>query len=276
MARKMGWAAVCVWLGTAISVAQAPVVPTDHYGPPQCSPVAADAKPKPAKPRMTEAAGLAIEAAGAADASVVASAPPMENFDLQRHRLADYADCVGSGGCYWADVDAQFKRAEAVLEREVAGRKHGEKLAMVLDIDETSLSGYCEMQAEDYGYIPAMSDAWIVSPKAAVAIPGALRLFKQAKAAGVEVFFITGRPEAQREGTVANLEAAGYHGWKDLNLKAPAEHELSTTEYKSGRRKRIAAEYRIVLSVGDQWSDLNGEPKAAISVKLPNPFYFLP
>jgi hypothetical protein len=30
------------------------------------------------------------------------------------------------------------------------------------------------------------------------------------------------------------------------------------------------------MSVGDQWSDLNGEPRAEISVKLPNPFYYLP
>jgi len=26
----------------------------------------------------------------------------------------------------------------------------------------------------------------------------------------------------------------------------------------------------------DQWSDLNGEPKAQISMKLPNRFYYLP
>jgi hypothetical protein len=30
------------------------------------------------------------------------------------------------------------------------------------------------------------------------------------------------------------------------------------------------------MRIGDQWSDLNGEPHAEISVKLPNPFYFIP
>jgi predicted secreted acid phosphatase len=47
--------------------------------------------------------------------------------------------------------------------------------------------------------------------------------------------------------------------------------------YKSGERAKIvAAGYRIILNVGDQMSDLNGNPQAELSVKLPNPFYYLP
>lgn len=34
--------------------------------------------------------------------------------------------------------------------------------------------------------------------------------------------------------------------------------------------------YRIALSVGDQFSDLRGKPAADYSVKLPNPFYYIP
>jgi predicted secreted acid phosphatase len=52
---------------------------------------------------------------------------------------------------------------------------------------------------------------------------------------------------------------------------------MSTVEYKSLERKKIVEKgYTIVMSVGDQWSDLSGEPHAQVSVKLPNPFYFLP
>jgi phosphoglycolate phosphatase-like HAD superfamily hydrolase len=259
-------------LGVAVGAAQAPVVPTDHYGPPVCN-----TKPEPTTERMSVAKAVAIQESGAADPTTLLAAEPMENFDGARYRLADYADCVGRGGCYWADLDAQYKRAESALDRELATRKHGEKLALVFDIDETALSSYCEMQAEDYGYIKPMNNEWIVSPQAAIAIPGALRLFNRAKAAGVEVFFITGRPVAQRDGTARNLEAAGFHGWKRLDLKEPAESNMSRAEYKAGRRKKIVADgYRLILNVGDQWSDLNGEPGAEVSVKLPNPFYFLP
>ena len=249
-----------------------------QIGPPVC-PVPAGNKVSSAPPaaRPSVAAAVATAEAGAADPSVLVAAEPMENFGVMRYRLEDYADCVGTGGCYWADVDAQARRAEAQLERIVATRKTGEKLAMVLDIDETSLSNYCEMKREDYGRVAGMFNDWAVSPEAHMALPGTLRLFNKARAAGVEVFFITGRSDEQRAGTVRNLEGAGYKGWKGLSLRVGPQKTMATVAYKSEERKKIvAAGYRIVMSVGDQWSDLDGEPKAEISVKLPNPFYYLP
>ena len=122
--------------------------------------------------RPSVAAARATAEAGAADPSVLVAAEPMENFGVARYRLEDYAECVGGGGCYWADVDAQAKRAEVALDGLVAGRKAGEKLALVLDIDETSLSNYCEMKREDYGYLSQMFNAWEVSSEADMALPG--------------------------------------------------------------------------------------------------------
>ena len=269
-------AACALLVGAA--VAQAPVVPADHYGPPVCG-VGKSSQ------RMTVENAKAEQELGAVGSTTLLAAEPVENFGIERYRIADYADCVGAAGCYWADLDAQFKRAEAALAEQVKAAKVGEKLAVVMDIDETTLSSYCEMQREDYGYVRAMWNAWVVSPEAAVAIPGALRLFNEAKADGVAVYFITGRPGMQAAGglqrdqtaaTARNLEAAGFHGWAGLRLRNGAENGESTIAYKSEERAKIAKEHRIVMSVGDQWSDLLGEPQAAVSVKLPNPFYFLP
>jgi hypothetical protein len=261
------------------AMAQAPSVPVDHYGPPACGGAKVSAHRMPAERAKAE------QELGAGDSKALLAAEPVENFGIERYRIADYADCVGAGGCYWADLDAQYKRAEAALAEQVKAAKAGEKLAVVMDVDETTLSSYCEMQREDYGYVGAMWDAWVVSPEAAVAIPGALRLFHEAKADGVAVYFITGRPGVQVAGgsqgdqtaaTARNLEAAGFHGWAGLRLRNGVENAESTVAYKSEERAKIAKEYRIVMSVGDQWSDLLGEPQAAVSVKLPNPFYFLP
>ncbi len=262
-------------LAASIATAQAPQVPKvplDHYGPPVCNPAT-----KPSTSRLTVAKAEAIEAAGAADPTALPSTTPLENFDVTRIRLKEYADCVGETGCYWADLDTQYKRAETALKQVLLSTKPHEKLALILDIDETSLSGYCEMQREDYGFIRNMSYEWVVSPQAAVAIPGALRLFNLAKASKIDVFFITGRPEQQTEATARNLESAGFHGWKGLALRNTAEHDLPVTTYKSSRRQQILAQgYKLILNVGDQWSDLTGTPKAEVSIKLPNPFYFLP
>jgi acid phosphatase len=155
--------------------------------------------------------------------------------------------------------------------------KPGEKLAMVLDIDETSLSSFCELRREDYGFLLAQYLKWLGSTDAAVPITGTLRLFNKARAAGVEVFFITGRFDEMREATARNLELAGYKGWKGLALRTGPQKQMKTVPYKSEERKKIVdAGYRIVLNVGDQWSDLNGDPRGEASVKLPNPFYYLP
>jgi hypothetical protein len=272
-------AAVC-WLMVGVAAAQnsAPVVPTDHYGPPVCAVGKASAGH-----RMTAEAARAEQETGARTVGAMLSAESVENFGIERYKLADYADCVGEGGCYWADLDAQYKRAEKALDE---AKKHsGEKLAVVMDIDETTLSSYCEMERESFGYVGAMFNEWVVSPEAAVGIPGALRLFNEAKADGFAVFFITGRPGVQPTGgsgdqtaaTARNLEAAGFRGWTGLRLRNGDENSMTTIAYKSQERKKIVRDgYRIVMSVGDQWSDLLGEPEAGVSVKLPNPFYFLP
>nr|WP_041597628.1 HAD family acid phosphatase [Granulicella tundricola] len=257
----------------------------ESAGPPAC-PVAKKL-PVPLAPGQTfhpvEVARPSVEAArktaegGAVDPSVLVAAEPLENFGVARYRLKDYGDCVGNGGCYWSDVQAQAMRAKGALDMAVQGHKAGEKLALVLDIDETTLSSYCEMKREDFGYIPEMFNGWVVTPEAAVAVPGMMQVFEEARAKGVAVFFLTGRPEEQRAATERNLKAVGYSGWAGLVLRNAEEKGMPTVAYKAAERgKIVAAGYRIVMSVGDQWSDLNGEPRAEISVKLPNPFYYLP
>ena len=278
----------CVWwLAGALACAQStatlavPTVPLDHYGPPACAGLHTPHRATVEEARAEQAQGAVLDHA-------LLAAEPMENFELQRYRLADYADCVGLGGCYWADLDAQYRRAEMALDAELAQHKRGEKLAIVMDIDETTLSSYCEMRREDFGYIGSLFNTWVVSPEAAVAIPGALRLFQKARTSGVAVFFITGRPGApdtsatahngdQTEATARNLRTAGFDGWAGLQLRNGPENGMTTIAYKSGERQRILDRgYRVVLNVGDQWSDLLGTPQAEVSVKLPNPFYFLP
>jgi hypothetical protein len=56
---------------------------------------------------------------------------------------------------------------------------------------------------------------------------------------------------------------------------------FARTGFNPNRRStacaNIAAQgYRIVLNVGDQWSDLGGMPEAELSVKYPYPNYFIP
>ena len=194
-----------------------------------------------------------------------------------RYQVRDYADCVGTNGCYWAELDAQSKRAAELLENAAKSAPKQQKKALILDIDETSLSSYCEEVQEDFGYIPDRFEAWIVSQAASIPISGTVALVNRAHSLGVAIFFITGRPESQREATERNLRSAGYANWKHLAMKQASDASRSTADYKSAERARIAADgYTLLLNMGDQWSDLQGQPLALHSVKLPNPFYYLP
>jgi acid phosphatase len=203
-------------------------------------------------------------------------AEPTPNLGRLKTRLIAYHNCTGNQGCYTADLDRQSNLAISILRRRAARAKPDEKLALVLDIDETALSNWDEETQDDFGYIVKDWNDW-VDKKQAPAIAGTLRLYKEAVAHKVDVFFITGRGESQRDATAANLKLAGYDQWAWLALRGTHPKEQSVTEYESGERKKIVdAGYRIILNVGDQMSDLNGNPQAERSVKLPNPFYYIP
>jgi acid phosphatase len=147
------------------------------------------------------------------------------------------------------------------------------KLALVLDIDETSLSNYSAIAADNFTFgTNSQNEA---TDEIGVAIQPTLKLYNDARARGIAVFFITGRPEAQRAPTEDNLEREGYTDWAGLTLK-PAGTTMTTVQYKSGARAAIEAQgYRIIANVGDQYSDLAGG-HADVAFKLANPFYFLP
>jgi hypothetical protein len=51
---------------------------------------------------------------------------------------------------------------------------------------------------------------------------------------------------------------------------------MSTIEYKTNCRKDIESKgYKIILNIGDQYSDLEGGYSQAV-FKLPNPMYYIP
>lgn len=169
-----------------------------------------------------------------------------------------------------------------------AGSQHGKhaKKAIVLDVDDTSLVTYSYEIFSNFAYSPASNAEFVNAGRKDVfpATPGIAQTVKRAKAQGYSVFFLTGRLEAQRAGTEANLKQAGYPVasdqvyLKDLDAAwlSSCAPDCSTIEYKSLTRKHIeAAGYDIVANVGDQYSDLKGG-YADRTFKLPNPMYYLP
>ncbi|MGA2569780.1 MAG: HAD family acid phosphatase [Terracidiphilus sp.] len=220
--------------------------------------------------------GLAAQQAPKPAFSSNAAAEQIPNLDKLKTKVRQYHDCTCTCGCLAHDIDRQAGRAIAFLRQRAAHRRPNEKLALILDIDETTLSNYKEELDNDFAYFPAVFDAWVETGQAP-AIPGTLRLYKEAQRLGVSVFFITGRVESERAATERNLREQGFDNWKQLTMR-PVEHGAQTTgEFKAVVRGQIvAAGYSLALNVGDQWSDLKGKPEAEFSVKYPDPYYFVP
>jgi predicted secreted acid phosphatase len=209
--------------------------------------------------------GLAMPVVAQTHASQARFAPvaPSEripNLDTLKDELKQYHACTCTCGCYAKDLDLQAERAIAFLRQRAARRGPNDKLGLVLDIDETTLSNYEETEKAGFAYDAKAFNAWVESAQAP-AIQGTLRIFNEAKRLGVSVFFLTGRGEAERAATEQNLRGQGFEGWQELILRKAGQRSSTALEFKSAERARIVAQgYRIVLNVGDQWSDLRGTP----------------
>jgi predicted secreted acid phosphatase len=176
-------------------------------------------------------------------------------------------------GEWSSDTTKQVNKAKSFVKRWLKTHKkpRPKKPAVVLDIDDTSLSLYgcaVERDFEDASLCAVQSDL--------PAIRQVRSLYRWAREQKVAVFFITGRPEPLRSLTETTLKAAGYTGKLKIDLKPTSNHDDTVVPYKSGARKRIQRKgYRILANLGDQRSDLKGGYSLK-TYKLPNPMYFTP
>jgi predicted secreted acid phosphatase len=177
-----------------------------------------------------------------------------------------------SGGRFKLQHRRGHKRGVKVVKMSHARHTHG-KRAIVFDVDETALSNYSAIEADNFTFGDRSKAE--ATDEIGKAIAPSLALYKLAQKKGIATFFITGRKEDVRDHTAHNLQREGFTNYTQLVLK-PLDFTGTTVDYKAGARKAIEKQgYRIVASVGDQYSDLAGGHEA-VAFKLPNPFYFLP
>jgi acid phosphatase len=261
---------------------------------------------------LTAAAPAAIRAAECQTDEIVPRIPaarkPFDdaktgtNIDILKSQLKEYKEGRdGKPGNYDEDIKQVFDRALAYVQQRFAEAKQpgveDKPLAIVLDIDETSLSNWPNLRANNFGFIkggpcfeePALScgfDEWILKASAPP-IPQALTFYNTViDTTSVAVFFITGRRNSQRQATLMNLDAAGFRGFAGLKTRPDDQHDESIVPFKSGQRKVLEQPdsegkpykikpYKIIATIGDQQSDLEGG-FAECRFKVPNPFYFIP
>ncbi len=180
-------------------------------------------------------------------------------------------------GAYQKELAQVITGAQTYIAQRSAINEHEaqpQKLAIVLDIDETSLSNYDTMKACDFSGNSKRIHRAILAANAP-AIEPMLALYKNALQHHVAVFFVTGREQSEYQATDKNLKAAGYSQWAGLFLRPNNYHQPSIVPFKSQTRASIAQQgYTIIASIGDQESDLVGG-YAEKTFKLPNPYYHI-
>ncbi|MFJ7289571.1 HAD family acid phosphatase [Curtobacterium sp. NPDC098951] len=221
------------------------------------------------------------------------------NIDSVKKTIASYYGDPGTGianrtdSPYIREMRSIVDRQSAQLRRiHDAAVRRGEKPAIVLDADDTTLWTY-DMEVADMHFVfdPARQDEWVQDERFP-ATPSMVGFVNRAQALGFTIFGLTGRNDDQKAATVQNLSKVGYTAftndrfftkWTGVGASQQPSYitcataKCTTVEYKALTRKHIEQDlgYDIALNIGDQWSDLQGG-YADRSVKLPNPTYYLP
>ena len=140
--------------------------------------------------------------------------------------------------------------------------------AVVLDIDETVLDNSpfeARLTVDGEAYSDELWDAWVLE-EAAMPLPGVRDFLAHAVERGVTIFYITNRRAHLEDATRANLEAEGLplNDGVDTLLMRGELPEWDTSN-KTSRRERVAADYRVLLMVGDNMGDFTGAASGSVA-----------
>ncbi|MGH8053637.1 MAG: 5'-nucleotidase, lipoprotein e(P4) family [Stenotrophomonas sp.] len=167
----------------------------------------------------------------------------------------------------WAMAAAQLDRAladptwTALLPDEGGNHQSGKlKPAVVVDVDETVLDNspyQARLVRDGSSYNDATWEAWVDEQKAEP-VPGAVQFAQAAAAKGVTMIYISNRTAAMKDVTIANLRKVGLPVADDsvyLGLGTPVPGCTEHGSEKGCRRQLVAQNYRVLMQVGDQFTD---------------------
>lgn len=132
--------------------------------------------------------------------------------------------------------------------------------AIILDVDETSLTNPVFQASFEPPFTEKKLDDWSIEHKATPA-PGSVEFLQLAKDAGVRIIFVTNRacvannsdPCPQRKTVIDDLVEAGLPA-DESNVTLSGERPNWGKE-KQTRRNHFAQNYRIIMLFGDDLSD---------------------
>lgn len=145
---------------------------------------------------------------------------------------------------------------------------------VIFDVDETALNNYELAEKMGFGYVYDLNKEWNAEMKAP-AIPQVKELYAFLLSKGAKIIFLTGRNFYEYEVTYKNLVKEGYTVFDTLITQIGEETKMKAKDFKSNKRVWLTKNgYEIIATVGDQWTDLEGEFHG-IQIKIPNYLYLI-
>lgn len=157
-------------------------------------------------------------------------------------------------GEYRALAFQAYNFARLSLKEALWEQANSKPNCIIVDADETVLDNSAFQGHElkkGVSYVQSDWTAWTALAQADT-VPGALSFLKFAAAKNVEVFYVTNREDADRIGTLKNLQKFGFPNADEAHLLLK-----TTTSDKEPRRQKIAEKYNILLLCGDNLSDFS-------------------
>jgi predicted secreted acid phosphatase len=197
------------------------------------------------------AVGTAVSTVSAA--ALVALAVPAEaaTTTASTSTTATAAAAAVDYATWQTDCQAVMNQALPYLKTRIASPGPGEKQAIVLDIDNTTLE-------TDFGFsYPQPANKPV------------LEVAKYAQEHGVSLFFVTARPGIIASATDYNLKQAGYQV-NGLYVRGFIDLFKNIATYKTAQRVDIENKgYTIIANIGNSPTDLSGG-HAEKTFKLPD------
>ncbi|MFR9795235.1 HAD family acid phosphatase [Streptomyces sp. MS06] len=197
-------------------------------------------------PVVSAAALVAL--AAPADAAPAAAVPAAASAAV----TASASTTADVGYDTWQrDCRAVMDRALPYLKQRIADAAPGEKQAVVLDVDNTSLE-------TDFGFsFPQPANRPVLDAA------------RYAQEHGVALFFVTARPGILYWPTEFNLEHDGYRV-SGLRVRGLLDLFKDVADYKTAQRAEIESQgYTIIANIGNSAGDLTGG-HAERTFKLPD------
>uniref|UniRef100_A0A832G8F6 Acid phosphatase n=1 Tax=Ignavibacterium album TaxID=591197 RepID=A0A832G8F6_9BACT len=186
------------------------------------------------------------------------------NLRTAKDIVQDYYE----SGNYDKEIEEIYAEAKSKIDK-ISVKQNS---AAIFDVDDTALSNYEISKRLDFGYDYKIVQDWVMSGRLP-AIKQTKEFYNYLKSKGLKIIFLTGRQEEEYDITYQNLIEQGYTSFDTLIVRNESERKIGAGQFKSSKRKELTDKgYDIVICIGDQWSDLEGD-NTGIKVKIPNYLY---